>query len=405
MDECASPKSYHRVIARVKIFAVFALLITVAEVPAQVKIFGYWWENPMPYQALPKGLASLSARQCGVCHAEIYREWQASAHAHALSDLQFEAEMKKSPETGWLCLNCHTPLENQIERIALSVRNGSTHQPVFRANARFDRELHEDAVTCAVCHVRDGVILGPYADSKAPHPVRKDRRLLTADVCAMCHQATAAYTDTLVCTFDTGAEWKNGPYAARGETCSSCHMPAVERAVALGGPVRPSRRHLFLGSKIPKEMHLTEQERGEYALYQPGLSVAIVSARRSAGKAVVILKLKNARAGHMLPTGDPERFIRVDLMLAAAGKTLETHSLRIGQQWEWWPKAKKLADNRLKPLEERRETVEFTTARPATLRVIVSNCRLSEQNARYHNLVGRYPLEAKVLELPPYSIE
>ncbi len=388
-----------------KIVALLVLLLAGAKAPAQVKIFGYWWENPLPYQAVPQGLESLSARHCGVCHQEIYREWQASAHAHALSDLQFQAEMKKSPEVGWLCLNCHTPLENQIERIAISVRNGSTHQPVFRTNVRFDRELHEDAVTCAVCHVRNGVILGPYGDSKAPHPVRQDRRLLTADVCTMCHQATAAYTDTLVCTFDTGAEWKSGPYAARGQACSSCHMPAVERPVAPGGPQRSSRRHFFFGGKIPKELHLSQPERDAYALYRPGLSVEIVSAGRSAGKTVVTLKLKNARAGHMLPTGDPERFIRVDAELVSAGKVVETQSLRIGQQWEWWHKARKLGDNRLKPLEERVEKVAFHTAQRATLRVSVSNCRLSQQNARYHNLNGRYPLEAKVLELPPHRIK
>jgi hypothetical protein len=187
-------------------------------------------------------------------------------------------------------------------------------------------------------------------------------------------------------------------------------MPSVERVVAVGGPLRPSRRHLFFGSKIPKEIHLSESERAEYALYRPGLSVTIVSARRSAGKTLISLKLKNARAGHLLPTGDPERFIRVDIALveagkAAAGKTIATQSLRIGQQWEWWPKAKKLGDNRLKPLEERVENVQFQTAQPATLQVSVTNCRLSQQNARYHNLVGRYPLEAQVLELPPYRIE
>ena len=82
-----------------KIFVLLALLCTTAEAPAQVKIFGYWWENPLPYQATPKGLDSLSARKCGVCHQEIYREWQASAHAHALSDLQFQAEIKNRPRS------------------------------------------------------------------------------------------------------------------------------------------------------------------------------------------------------------------------------------------------------------------------------------------------------------------
>jgi hypothetical protein len=51
------------------------------------------------------------------------------------------------------------------------------------------------------------------------------------------------------------------------------------------------------------------------------------------------------------------------------------------------------------------ETVEFRVAHPATLRVTLYNCRLSEQNARYHNLIGRYPLEAQVMELPRYRIE
>ena len=372
---------------------------------AKVNILGFWWENPLPYQPMPRGLNSLTAENCGKCHQEIYAEWKASAHAHALSDLQFQEEMKKSPETQWLCLNCHTPLENQMERIAISVRNGSARQAQFQSNPRFDAPLHQEAVTCAVCHVREGVILGPYVNSKAPHAVRQDQRLLTAEVCVMCHQATASYGDSLICTFDTANEWKSGPYGKRGVACSSCHMPPVERAIATGGPPRHSRRHLFFGSKIPKQMHLDASELAEYELYRPGLSVDIVSARRTGDLALITLKLKNARAGHLLPTGDPERFIRVDLKLVAGGKVLDSKSLRIGQKWEWWPKARKLGDNRLQPLEERTERVQMRLAQPAVLHVSVSNGRLSEENARYHHLIGRYPLESKVLELGPYPLK
>ena len=84
---------------------------------AKVMILGYWWENPLPYQAVPKGLASLRAADCGVCHQEIYQEWQVSTHAHALSDRQFQAEMHKSPAVSWLCLNCHTPLEKDRKSV------------------------------------------------------------------------------------------------------------------------------------------------------------------------------------------------------------------------------------------------------------------------------------------------
>jgi hypothetical protein len=108
----------------------------------------------------------------------------------------------------------------------------------------------------------------------------------------------------------------------------------------------------------------------------------------------------------MLPAGDPARFIRVDLKLFAGGKVIETRSpCASARNGGGGPKDRKLGDNRLKPLEERVETVEFRVAHPATLRVTLYNCRLSEQNARYHNLIGRYPLEAQVMELPRYRIE
>jgi hypothetical protein len=357
-------------------------------VAAKVKILGHWWENPLPYQEVPRGLTSVRAADCGVCHQEIYQEWQASTHARALSDRQFQAEMQKSPSAAWLCLNCHTPLENQLARIAIGVRNHSTHQPILKKNPRYDAALAREGVTCAVCHVKDGLILGPYGDAGAPHPVRKAPELLAVDACASCHQATAAYADTLVCTFDTAEEWRRSPYAARGEVCSRCHMPAVTRPVAVGGPMRESRRHLFLGSKIPKEMNVPAEQRAFYDLFSSGLSVEV-----RAGQLI----LRNARAGHLLPTGDPERFILVKAeLLDAAGAVIDRLTHRIGQQWEWHPKARKLSDNRLKPLEQRVLRLE-QNPRARRVRVVVENWRLNDENAEYHRLRGVYPQSAVVL--------
>ena len=370
--------------------AIVAVGVLASAAIARVRILGFWWENPLPYQTPPKGLASLTAGQCGVCHQEIYEEWRASIHAHALSDRQFQAEMGKSPETRWLCLNCHTPLENQLATIAVAVKGGSTHDPVWKRNPRFDAALSKEGVTCAVCHVKDGVVLGPYGDSQAPHPVRREPKLLDEQACASCHQATASYTDILVCTFDTANEWRESPYPAKGQACSHCHMPEVRRAVAAGGPVRNSRRHLFFGSKIPKEKAVSEQERRFYDLYQSGLAVEI------AGDPARLV-LKNAHAGHMLPTGDPERFILVKAeVLDGAGRVISRETHRIGQEWEWNPKARKISDNRLKPLETH-EVALRAGARAALVRVVVENWRISEQNAAYHKLTGVYPLRAVVL--------
>ncbi len=382
------------------------VLIGAAAAIAKVNILGFWWENPLPRQTVPKGLVSLSAEQCGVCHKEIYREWKASTHAHALSDAQFQEELKKSPQTAWLCINCHTPLENQLPAITVAVNAQMPQRPVVRKNPHFDAKLRREAVTCAVCHVRGGVVIGPYGDSKAPHPVRKDERMLTEQVCTMCHQATATYTDTLVCSFDTGSEWKESPYAKAGQACSNRHMPAVTRPVAVGAKPRSSRRHLFIGSKIPKTMSLTAEQRSYYELYRPGLAVDVLSARRTGDRVMVRVRLKNALAGHLLPTGDPERFIRVDVRLSSGVKEAARKSIRIGQEWEWWPKTKKLGDNRLRPLEARVETLQFDGIPRGMLavHVTVNNCRLTEQNARYHGLIGRYPLEAEVLKLQPVLV-
>ena len=108
---------------------------------------------------------------------------------------------------------------------------------MLEKNTRSDAVLRNEAVTCAVCHVKNGYIVGPYGNTNAPHPVKRDEKLLTADTCSACHQATAMYTDTLVCTFDTADEWRASPYAAKGQSCSSCHMPSVQRPLVEGGRV------------------------------------------------------------------------------------------------------------------------------------------------------------------------
>ena len=53
-----------------------------------------------------------------------------------------------------------------------------------------------------------------------------------------------------------------------------------------------------------------------------------------------------SRAGHQLPTGDPERWVQVDVVfLDAEGQVVgEPWQVRLGQVWEWWPAPNKLGD-------------------------------------------------------------
>ena len=120
--------------------------------------------RPFPYAIVPKGLPDLKASTCGTCHKAIYEEWRLSTHARAwLDDAQFQAELHKtqldgdgkSADVGWMCVNCHTPLENQLERLVVSLEEGQVGHPVYVENPNYDAALQLEAITCASCHVRD----------------------------------------------------------------------------------------------------------------------------------------------------------------------------------------------------------------------------------------------------------
>ena len=331
---------------------------------------------------VPTGVASLSAKDCGVCHTAIYEEWRVSTHAAAWTDRQFQAELGKSGNR-WLCLNCHTPLLVQHDKWPVGLEGDDVETPRLVDDPVFDAGLRDEGVTCAACHVVDGVIHGPGVAVDAPHVVAVDANFTSEKLCERCHQATAFYAGkTFACSFATGDEWRAGPYPAEGKDCRTCHMPAVERPAAAGGAVRIVRSHWWRGAGIPKEPGGGPPPEAN----PPGLGL---DARWDATGLVVVAT--NANAGHQLPTGDPERFVRVEVRFvdAAGAPAGEPWTARIGQTWEWWPVAKKLDDNRLAPREARAWTVPPPPgARTATIEA--SSHRMSEEAATFHALEG-YP--------------
>lgn len=332
------------------------------------------------------GVDGLSAAACGECHTAAYEEWRVSTHAMAWVDLQFQAEIGKS-DNSWLCQNCHTPLMVQHERWPRGLVDGDVERPIVSPNPVFDADLQQEGITCAACHVRDGVVHGPGVATDSPHPVAADPTFRTEAICLRCHQAVASYAGkNFVCTFETGAEWAASPYAAEGRTCLDCHMPPVTRAVAVEGPVREARRHWWRGAGIPKVDGVVPPVEAN----PPGVDVR--AKRDGADLAVAIT---NARAGHMLPTGDPERWVQVDVQfLGADGEAVgEPWQHRMGQVWEWEP-PRKLSDNRLGP----RQTRELRVGVPsgATIaEVVVSSHRMKPDVAEYHDLAGVYPLSVE----------
>lgn len=341
---------------------------------------------------VPEPGTGLRASDCGVCHQNQYRDWQHSTHAAAYTDLQFQAEISKPGAPKELCKNCHIPLGNQRETYA----DG-------KANPAFDAALQQEGVTCAACHVRvengHSVIVGsqaPIAEKAVPggtHAVVVDQAYLHGR-CESCHQANARITEHYVCSFHTAQELRSGPFG-RTHTCVSCHLETgtiTENAIKSEPDgitaTNPGkfRRHVFPGGGVPKRFdlfpYLLTLQHDTALDFEPG--EIVFSQFNRSGQIQIPVQIRNARAGHFVPTADPERFVLVRVrLLDERNDELTRQEYRIGQVWQWEP-AKKLYDNRLAPLESRRHVFIFeSTPSVRFIELTAYHVRLTKENGRY----------------------
>ena len=309
------------------------------------------YAQPIPYQQIPVGLESLKAEACGSCHVEIYEEWKSSMHAHAFQDPFFQAYWKKDNNI-WVCLNCHTPLENQQPTLIQDLPRGRVEKAFEIPNYRYDPDYQQEGVTCAACHVRDGMILGPYDDSAAPHPTQFDPSFRTTQVCYRCHNVVSGpmqFYNAGPC--GTYPEYEGKFFMKeRGLICQSCHMPEVERPVARDSPIRYGRRHLWRGGHDPEMIKraVAVQVLTDPPEPKPGDDVTFT------------LTLINAGAGHKIPTGDPDRYFTVEFTVRDPNGTVVHQQLDTMGRWILWqPVIVEVYDNRLLPLASRDYTFGY----------------------------------------------
>ncbi|HEY7531267.1 MAG TPA: hypothetical protein VH681_00635 [Nitrospiraceae bacterium] len=345
------------------------------------------YAHAIPYQTIPDGLTSLKAESCGSCHTEIYDEWKASIHSQAYRDPFFHAYWTKDKHT-WVCLNCHAPLENQQPTLIKDIPRQRVEKAPQEPNPHYDADYQKEGVTCAACHVRDGVILGPFEDSAAPHPTKFDPSFRTTQLCYRCHNVIsgpAQFYNVGPC--GTYAEYE-GKYfmKERGFICQSCHMPEIDRPVAVNGPIRRGRRHLWRGGHDPDMVKsaIAVQVIADPPVPKPGEDLRLT------------LTLINAGAGHKLPTGDPDRHFTVEFaVLDQDQKIVKEQSDTMGRWIMWQPAVIELYDNRLLPLASRDYAFSYQVPKELAGLTLRARVRYHIQTERQHQmLINKYGLTA-----------
>lgn len=233
-----------------------------------------YWSRPA--RALNSGEApgfSPYPADCAACHRDKWTEWDGSLHSRSVGPgLTVQLDPYTEPGFAVSCYRCHAPLLEQNEVAA-------GDEARYRTNALFDDVLKKSGISCAVCHLRKGVIHGPIPPSgkpalSAPHPSSPEPFFAEAEFCAACHQLEGGYDLNGKALTNTFMEWKGSVYGERNITCQSCHMPG--------------KRHLFRGIHDPD-------------MVRSGVRIEAERNDKS-GEVSGTLKITNAAVGHFFPT-------------------------------------------------------------------------------------------------------
>ncbi len=373
--------------------------------PMNIFVVSADFERPISTAFIPEPLETLSAKECAACHQEFFDEWSTTIHSQAWTDPYFQVDFRFDGSQQ-VCKNCHIPLDRQQEFLVLGFNDEDKWDPILAPNPDFDHGLQQEGVTCAVCHLRAGKILGPYGGGNAPHPVEKVDN--PNQICVRCHVVGGQRWDTFFRFPPCGTvaeiqasrpETDREPAAsgASGEitvatadslNCVECHMPLVQRPLVEGGESRPVRRHIWRGGHDPE-------------MVKSGLAIELAEEPAPApGTRRFALTLTNAGAAHYLPTGTPDRHLTVVLrVLDGDGRVLEEENHTLRRTILWRPFIVDLWDTRLKPGEPRTYEIEFSASgerRPAVLEAVVRYFLVDEKRRK---LIGYEDKDATSYEV------
>lgn len=348
--------------------------------PMQIFVVSPAFERPIDTTQAPAMFPTLSADECKTCHQEFYKEWSTTIHSQAWTDPYFQVDwhFDGSPQ---ICKNCHIPLDRQQEHKVIGFNDDEKWDPILEPNPKFDTRLQHEGVTCNVCHLRDGKILGIYGNTSAPHPVEKLEN--PNQICIRCHVVSGERWDTFykVPPCGTVAEIRadrNNPFSEESTKmsieeissldCVGCHMPLLERPMVSGGKTYPTRQHLWRGGHDPEKV-------------KQGLTITFKEAASSGtDKRNFTLTISNSGSAHYIPTGTPDRHLTIRLRAKdIQGNVLNEKQFILKRTTMWRPFIVDLWDTRLHHDEQREYTLAVSEPMLDTTAKI-------EAEVRYHLL-------------------
>jgi hypothetical protein len=286
----------------------------------------YPWVDPGPDAA--------EVQNCGNCHAEIYREWSHSGHAHSVDGRHFRnlyegtdwhgrpgvgwGLLTQYPEGGGVCASCHAPTAStydlrQVEGVAAhGVHCDYCHKiasleggPLGLTHGRFNLRLLRPAEGQLFFGALDDVDRGEDAYS----PLYRDSRY-----CASCHEGIVFG----VHVYSTFSEWLDSPARRAGKQCQDCHMKPTGRMTNMapghGGIARDPRtlaNHRFFAGSQEEMLRRAMQASAEF--------------ERSRDQVRARVQVWTQDVGHRLPTG----FVDRHLVLVVEGEDRDGRPLMI----------------------------------------------------------------------------
>lgn len=308
----------------------------------------------------PNGITS--SLECGKCHKDIYKTWKNSLHADSAENQVFitaylQAFYERGEEARKTCLKCHAPIALMADDLKMS-------QAVTR-----------EGISCDYCHSIAEILpggpkfefnllkQGPLEGVISPvHKTRFNPIFKESLFCGGCHEYSSSNGVKLI---ETYSEWKQGPYPAQGKQCQSCHMRKVSGKIVAAEVKRTPE--VEISSHDIAGGHSTSKR-------EESIEIKIAEVNKYKQKIEVAVDVTNKGAGHKIPTGLPSK--KIVLQVSIQSKTGEAYQIhqktyqKVLEDANGNPvtadadllmgKAVKIvSDNRLAPLETRREKFTF----------------------------------------------